>query len=68
MKTQTKEIQTLITPKLSLKYLKDGNIRFQNNLRANRNLIEQVKDTSKGDIKIIGAMYDVNTGKVNFKK
>lgn len=68
MKTQTKEIQTLITPKLSLKYIKDGNIRFQNNLRANRNLIEQVKDTSKGDIKIIGAMYDVNTGKVNFKK
>lgn len=48
MKTQTKELQAVITPKLSLKYLKDGNIRFQNNLRANRNLIEQVKDTSKG--------------------
>lgn len=48
MKTQTKEIQAVMTPKSSLQHLKDGNIRFQNNLRANRNLIEQVKDTSKG--------------------
>ncbi|MGK0254718.1 MAG: carbonic anhydrase, partial [Mariniflexile sp.] len=29
-------------------YLKDGNQRFQNNLKANRNLLEQVNDTSDG--------------------
>jgi carbonic anhydrase len=48
MKAQTKEMQAVMTPKLSLQYLKDGNLRFQENLRVNRNLIEQVKDTSKG--------------------
>jgi len=48
MKAQTKEMQAVMTPKSSLQSLKDGNLRFQNNLRANRNLIEQMKDTSTG--------------------
>ena len=48
MKAHTKETQNLMTPETSLQTLKDGNVRFQNNLRANRNLIEQVNDTSKG--------------------
>ncbi|HBS12472.1 MAG TPA: carbonic anhydrase [Flavobacteriaceae bacterium] len=48
MKAQTKEMQAVMTPKSSLQYLKNGNVRFQENFRANRNLLEQVKDTSKG--------------------
>ena len=48
MKAQTKETQALMTPQKSLDYLKNGNIRFQKNLKANRDLIEQVKDTSTG--------------------
>ncbi len=48
MKAHTKETQNSITPELSIQLLKDGNKRFQENLRANRNLNEQVEDTSKG--------------------
>ncbi|MFW2376863.1 MAG: carbonic anhydrase family protein, partial [Cellulophaga baltica] len=32
----------------ALDFLKEGNQRFQNNLKANRNLLEQVNDTSEG--------------------
>jgi carbonic anhydrase len=37
-----------MTPDKSLQFLKEGNQRFQNNLKANRNLLEQVNDTSDG--------------------
>jgi carbonic anhydrase len=47
MKAHTRETQATMTPQKSLDYLKEGNIRFQNNLKANRNLLEQVKDTSE---------------------
>ncbi|WP_428741487.1 carbonic anhydrase family protein [Tenacibaculum sp.] len=48
MKTHTKETQATMTPEKSLQYLKEGNLRFQNNLKANRNLLEQVNDTRDG--------------------
>ncbi|MGB0897084.1 MAG: carbonic anhydrase family protein [Flavobacteriaceae bacterium] len=48
MKAHTKETQATMTPEKSVQFLKEGNIRFQNNLKANRNLLEQVNDTSKG--------------------
>ncbi|SDB60087.1 carbonic anhydrase [Flavobacteriaceae bacterium MAR_2010_188] len=48
MKAHTKETQETMTPEKSLRYLKEGNERFQNNLKANRNLLEQVNDTSEG--------------------
>jgi carbonic anhydrase len=48
MKAHTKETQATMTPEKSLQFLKDGNIRFQNNLKTNRNLLEQVNDTSEG--------------------
>ncbi|MCK0158791.1 carbonic anhydrase family protein [Cellulophaga sp. F20128] len=48
MKVHTKETQATMTPNKSLTYLKEGNVRFQNNLKANRNLLEQVNDTSDG--------------------
>ena len=48
MKAHTKETQAKMTPELSLQFLKEGNLRFQKNLKANRNLLEQVNDTSNG--------------------
>ncbi|WP_053990760.1 carbonic anhydrase family protein [Mangrovimonas sp. TPBH4] len=48
MKAHTKETQATMTPEKSLTFLKEGNLRFQNNLKANRNLLEQVNDTSEG--------------------
>jgi len=48
MKAHTRETQATMTPQKSLQFLKEGNLRFQNNLKANRNLLEQVNDTSDG--------------------
>jgi len=48
MYTHTKETQSAMTPESSLEYLKEGNQRFKNNLKANRNLLKQVNDTSVG--------------------
>ena len=48
MKAHTKETQSTMTPEKSLRFLNEGNQRFQNNLKANRNLLEQVNDTSDG--------------------
>ncbi len=48
MKTQTKETQEAMTPQEALRLLKAGNTRFQENLRANRNLSEQANITSNG--------------------
>jgi carbonic anhydrase len=48
MKAHTKETQATMTPNKALNFLKEGNQRFQNNLKANRNLLEQVNDTSDG--------------------
>lgn len=48
MKTLTKEMQTAITPKMALELLKEGNKRFVNNLKVNRNLLQQANETSDG--------------------
>jgi carbonic anhydrase len=48
MKAHTKETQAAITPENALNLLKEGNTRFQNNNPANRDLLGQVADTSKG--------------------
>jgi carbonic anhydrase len=48
MKAHTKETQATMTPAKSLETLIEGNKRFQNNLKSERNLVEQVHDTSKG--------------------
>ena len=48
MKAHTKETQQSMTPEKALEFLKSGNLRFQRNLKANRNLLEQVNDTSEG--------------------
>jgi carbonic anhydrase len=46
MRTYTKEAQDGLTPELALEILKEGNERFVNNIKAHRNLLEQVNETS----------------------
>ena len=48
MKTLNKELQAAITPRKALEILKDGNSRFINNLKAHRDLLEQVNETRDG--------------------
>lgn len=48
MRTLTKEIRDAITPTQAIDLLKKGNERFVNNLKMNRNLLEQVNETSEG--------------------
>jgi carbonic anhydrase len=47
MKTLSKEMQEAITPALGLSLLKEGNKRFINNLKTNRNLLQQANETSE---------------------
>ncbi len=48
MKTLTKEMQNAITPSMALDLLQEGNKRFVNNLKINRNLLQQANETSNG--------------------
>lgn len=48
MKTLTREMQAAITPSQALELLKEGNKRFVNNLKVNRNLLQQANETSDG--------------------
>lgn len=48
MKTLTKELQESISPAQALDLLKEGNKRFVNNLKINRNLLQQANETSDG--------------------
>lgn len=47
MRTQTKDIQNKLTIVKALDILRDGNYRFVNNLRVNRNLFQQVNETKE---------------------
>lgn len=48
MKAQTQETQAAITPDMAISMLKEGNARFVANKAADRDLLEQVADTSSG--------------------
>jgi len=48
MKTLTQEMQAAITPTMALELLKEGNKRFINNMKVNRNLLQQANETSDG--------------------
>ncbi len=48
MRTLTKEFRDALTPQMAIDVLRTGNDRFVNNLKANRNLLQQVNDTSDG--------------------
>ena len=46
MKTLNKEAQDKISPTMAIKLLRDGNQRFINNLKINRNLLQQMNETN----------------------
>lgn len=48
MRTHTKDTQANTTPQTALQWLREGNYRFVNNLKAHRNLLEQVNETRDG--------------------
>ncbi len=48
MRTHSKETQSGLTPQTALQILKEGNDRFIKNLKANRNLLQQVNETATG--------------------
>ncbi|MBC8086597.1 MAG: carbonic anhydrase [Phycisphaerae bacterium] len=48
MKTLTLAERDSLTPPMALEVLQKGNERFVNNLKTNRNLLQQVNDTSDG--------------------
>jgi len=48
MRTHTRETQNGVTPDMALEFLKEGNERFMRNLKANRNLLQQVNETADG--------------------
>ena len=48
MRTLTKAVRDSLTPQMAIDVLRKGNDRFVNNLKANRNLLQQVNETSEG--------------------
>ena len=48
MRTHNKDSQATVTPTLALQFLQEGNQRFVNNLKFNRNLLQQVNETRDG--------------------
>jgi carbonic anhydrase len=48
MRAHTKETQSHLTPRMALEILKEGNTRFINNLKAQRDLLAQANDTRDG--------------------
>ncbi len=48
MRTLTREVRDSLTPHQVIEVLRKGNERFINNLKTNRNLLQQVNETSEG--------------------
>lgn len=48
MRTHTKEFQQNLTPEQAFEVLKEGNKRFTNNLKVNRDLLQQMDETAGG--------------------
>lgn len=48
MRTHTKETQSNLTPEMALQILKEGNARFAQNVNMNRDLLQQLSETSEG--------------------
>ena len=48
MKAHNAETQSTVTPEKALQFLQEGNQRFVDNLKMNRNLLGQMNDTREG--------------------
>jgi carbonic anhydrase len=64
MRTHTKEFQANLTPYQAFQTLREGNVRFVSNLRLNRNLLQQVNETSEAQypFAIVLSCIDSRTG------
>ena len=61
MRTHTAETQATMTPTKALQFLKEGNSRFINNLKANRNLMEQVDLTPQGQFPFATILHCIDS-------
>ncbi|MFY0604508.1 MAG: carbonic anhydrase [Flavobacteriaceae bacterium] len=61
MKAHTKETQAVITPDAAINLLKEGNGRFVSNKEVERNLLEQVSDTSTGQYPFATVLHCVDS-------
>lgn len=61
MKAHTKETQATISPNAAINLLKEGNQRFQANKEVERNLLEQVADTSTGQYPFATVLHCVDS-------
>lgn len=61
MRTQTKETQSTTTPQTALQFLREGNYRFVNNLKAHRNLLEQVNETRDGQFPVAAVLSCIDS-------
>lgn len=61
MKAHTRETQAIITPDIAINLLKEGNARFQSNKQVERNLLEQVTDTSTGQYPFATVLHCVDS-------
>jgi len=61
MKAHTKETQSAISPEMALDMLKQGNARFVSNNEVDRNLLEQVSDTSSGQFPFATVLHCVDS-------
>ncbi|HJQ33011.1 MAG TPA: carbonic anhydrase family protein [Pyrinomonadaceae bacterium] len=64
MRTHTKETQATTTPQMALQFLREGNYRFVNNLKAHRDLLQQVNETRDGQFPVAAILscIDSRTG------
>lgn len=61
MRTHTKDTQSTTTPGEALQFLREGNYRFVNNLKANRNLLQQVNETRDGQFPIAAILTCIDS-------
>src|SRR5919112_5670980 len=61
MRTHTKDTQATTTPQSALQFLREGNYRFVNNLKAHRNLLEQVNETRDGQFPVAAVLSCIDS-------
>lgn len=61
MRTHTRDTQSTTTPERALEFLREGNYRFVNNLKTNRNLLKQVNETRDGQFPIAAILTCIDS-------
>ena len=61
MRTHTKETQATTTPQSALQFLREGNYRFVNNLKAHRDLLQQVNETRDGQFPVAAVLSCIDS-------